>query len=844
MREKSDGLEKDNRQLKEQLAEMARTATEYSSMIKSKEQQADKLSDQLDKVKADRDGLLREITELQAQIDTLAAEFDSERKTKELNASAQIKLQAELDELRALLEAKVTEETRRSEVVKSKEVELANLRSQVGQLSADLTETRKTAAEAQNKLKVELDTITREHKNIQQSHQSLSDREQTSRTQLKKVEVALAEAEKAKRALESELQAVRSRAIDTDNQLAEMQKAKEVGILLVLGRSGSDDFLQSLERQLASTQSRYADFEDAALQLERDKGALDRQVETLKKQLEAETARRTKLEEIASKHKAEANRLKDINTKFERDMNKVLTDLKKAEWEVKQLEAKQDKTIVEHVHVLEEAKRVTDRQLAEAQVELQKQAAYIRSLEKAKTRLTTEAEDLAREKASEEVALRAKEKKARDQEAKASRALVELENERRAREAAEVHVRRLQNELKDAQGQTAEAEARMIGIQKAKDNLEIELTRLADETEAPNSFAKLQRQYESKIAQLEQQLEESDSAKSAAARIKEHVDRQHAEIRRLIMSSGPKDDSFRNRLLRELQLADEEMERELSHRAQRHVTGNRTGEQTLANVTPSKSRSNGTVRFKDSVTEIPRTPDRHAQVDKLRQQVQALELQMAASTRIRQYLETSLREVTEELQNSDGSKQSFEACRARLAKENARLAELLEEEAEARRAAQAAQLDGVQALWDRFQNTIAQERESYSRLEESRKALVSDFHGCIELVYSLWFPACATTYSADGVRGPASPSSGAFVIQETVASGAKLAQRASRRRNRRQERRNRCVALPILSADFSHRLQPSSAACKLAFRNSRSRLPLLHLSTRVGSSVHRRSVGR
>ncbi|TBU21401.1 nonmuscle myosin heavy chain b [Dichomitus squalens] len=709
LREKTDALEKDARHLKEQLAEMARTATEYSNMIKSKEQQADKLSDELDKFKADRDALLREITELQATIDTLTAELDSERKDKQRNASAQIKLQAELDELRALLEAKVTEETRRSEVEKSKEEELADLRLQVSKLSADLTESRRGAAETQNKLKVELETVTREHKNIQSSHQSLSDREQAGRAQLKKTEAALAEAEKSKRALESELQSVRSRSIDTDNQLAEVQKAKE-----------------SLERQLASTHSRYADFEDAALQLERDKAALDRQVETLKKQLEAETAKRTKLEETASKHKAEANRLKDINLKFEKDMNQILRDLKAREWEVKQLEAKQDKTIVEHVHVLEEAKRVTDRQLAEAQLELQKQAAYIRSLEKAKTRLTTEAEDLAREKANEEVAIRAKEKKARDQEAKAARALADLENERRAREAAEVHVRRLQNELKDAQAQAAEAERRTLMVQKAKDNLEIELTRLADETEAPHSVAKLQRQYESRISQLESQLEESELAKSTAARIKEHVDRQHAEIRRLIMSNGPKDDSFRTRLLRELQLADEEMERELSHRSQtRHLTGSRTGEQTLANVTPSKPRSNGTVRFKDGPpTEIPRTPDRQAQVDKLRQQVQALELQMAASTRIRQYLETSLREVTEELQNNDGSKQSIENTRARLAKENARLAELLEEEAEARRAAQAAQLDGVQAMWDRFQNTIDQERESYTRLEESRKALV------------------------------------------------------------------------------------------------------------------------
>ena len=119
------------------------------------------------------------------------------------------------------------------------------------------------------------------------------------------------------------------------------------------------------------------------------------------------------------------------------------------------------------------------------------------------------------------------------------------------------------------------------------------------------------------------------------------------------------------------------------------------------------------------------TADRNAQVANLKQQVQILELQMAASTRVRQYLETSLRELTAELEKTDGSKQSLEQYRVRLSKENARLMELLEEEAEARRVAEAAQLDGVQAMWDKFQSTIADERETYARLEESRKALVS-----------------------------------------------------------------------------------------------------------------------
>jgi myosin protein heavy chain len=98
---------------------------------------------------------------------------------------------------------------------------------------------------------------------------------------------------------------------------------------------------------------------------------------------------------------------------------------------------------------------------------------------------------------------------------------------------------------------------------------------------------------------------------------------------------------------------------------------------------------------------------------------------MVASQRVRQHLEASIQALTAELEGGDGSQQFFDQYRQRLARENGRLAELLEDESEARRHAEAAQLDGVQAMWAKFQNTIAAERESYTRLEESRKALVS-----------------------------------------------------------------------------------------------------------------------
>ena len=473
---------------------------------------------------------------------------------------------------------------------------------------------------------------------------------------------------------------------------------------------------------MSTAQSKYQDFEDVVVQLERDKAANDRQMEANRKQLESEIAKRKQLEHSLTTQKTEIIRLKDLNVKLDRELNKALTDLKAREWEVKQLEAKQDKTIVEHVHVLEEAKRVTDKELSEAKLELTKQAAYIRSLEKSKTRLTTEAEDVNREREREQVELRTRTKAMRAQEEKAARALADVEVEKRAREAAELQVRRLQNELQIAQTQVDDVSHQLVTTQRAKDNLETELQRLADETDSTNSLAKLQRQYESRINQLEQQLEDAEMSSTAAMRIKDHVDRQHQEIRRLIMS-GPKDEAFRSRLLRELQLADDELEREMLNRSQTLRPSNTGTAHTMANITPKK---NGVGRIrKESQPEPPRTPDRQAQVNALKQEVQLLELQMAASTRVRHHLEALLRDMTAELENSDGSKQSLEQYRAKLAREKGKLRELLQDEAEARRAAEAAQLQDVQAMWKKFQNTLVEERESYARLEESRKALVS-----------------------------------------------------------------------------------------------------------------------
>jgi myosin protein heavy chain len=250
------------------------------------------------------------------------------------------------------------------------------------------------------------------------------------------------------------------------------------------------------------------------LQMEREKSDHDRQLEASRKQLEGETAKRAQLEKTVAVHKAELTKLRERNAQLDAELNRALSDLAAREAEARaiQIQTVQHTTIVEHVHVLEEAKRVTDRQLADAQAELANNQAYIRSLEKAKQRLTSEAEDLTRETERERLELRTKEKTVRAQEEKMSKALADAERVRKDKDVSELQTRRLQIELESSQRQVEELTRQLQQARGDQAQLDMDLRRLADDTgDAPPSMAR-------RVAQLEGQLIEAKTSRVSPSR--------------------------------------------------------------------------------------------------------------------------------------------------------------------------------------------------------------------------------------------------------------------------------------------------------------------------------------
>lgn len=199
-------------------------------MIQKKEIEIDRLLGQLSSARREGDVARKESNDLQAKLASLGQELSALKGDRDRILQAKTTLESELDELRNIITAKTSEESKRNEVERSKEQELASLRGQATRLQQELAEVRRVSAETQNKLKVDVDTGKRDHEALVKTHAELLSKVKSAEARLAEAELGLVAAEKAKRASESELQSVRSRQLDLDGQLAQAVKAKEVGV--------------------------------------------------------------------------------------------------------------------------------------------------------------------------------------------------------------------------------------------------------------------------------------------------------------------------------------------------------------------------------------------------------------------------------------------------------------------------------------------------------------------------------------------------------------------------------------------------------------------------------------
>ncbi|ORY24049.1 hypothetical protein BCR39DRAFT_336827 [Naematelia encephala] len=297
--------------------------------------------------------------------------------------------------------------------------------------------------------------------------------------------------------------------------------------------------IQTLDRELQASQKRYDDLEDAVLEIENEKAIWVKQTDQLSRQLNDEAAKRRQFEQEL--HGAEVELAGHRNTSLlaEREMAKAEGEIKARDAEIALLRSRENKTVVEHVHVLESAKKMTDIQLREQVAENVRLNDVLKQNEKHRNRLISDLEDLTRQfnmlKAS------------KSREARSARASLSpeekdvnmvLEDERKARKIAEARVASLEKDLQDQRRQLSTAS--LSSPSRNLTNLEVKLAKRTEEV------TKLQSAYDALQVQNQQ------------------IESELADLRRSSIRSASSENHNRSDLLRGLQQSHDALGRDMS----------------------------------------------------------------------------------------------------------------------------------------------------------------------------------------------------------------------------------------------------------------------------------------
>ncbi|KAJ9124435.1 hypothetical protein QFC24_003223 [Naganishia onofrii] len=548
----------------QRLATLTSAAEDYETMFKQKEAEIIELGAKLSKAKSDAlkaQGSLNERTEA-----LNAAELRTEQANKEhqrLKAGL-LRTETELDGLRNLMAAKKSEEAYRAEAESSKEKELAVLRDQVTTISYQSCEDAAKALHAFAQLELQHNLALSELQKLKaQKTQSEEDLQQ-SMEKLNAQRSLVRSAESVKRGLEVDLVDTRQRLIEHQKELVEAIKSREVSEFLLPDHALLTVRLmkalylprQKLERDLQIAQRKLADHEDALLATERQKADWARKLDLISKDFRNEKERRAQLEQEYRLVETEAQAL-------QQKLGTLASEAKAKDEEVALMRSRENKTIVEHVHVLEKAKKVTDRELAATKRERDELATLVRSLDQHKTRLISDIDDMAKQndllKKQLKAHLAATVTSADHSQAKA--------NEQAGQEAAKT-IRDLERQVRQLRErktpETGDKSTILPSYAERRDHVTAVQTSNGSQLDA--SIVDLREQLRaagSRIASLENQL--SNAVTQVKAPSTEDLGRSHRASLPISPSNA--------RLLQELQLNNAQLKQQMSEELQRSKLG-------------------------------------------------------------------------------------------------------------------------------------------------------------------------------------------------------------------------------------------------------------------------------
>lgn len=386
-RERCDAAARDAAQAAEALAALEGATATLRADADSRAAEHKALSEQLSELQAAHDALEQDVVRLTTQL--------------EEGAQRESEMAADLRGLSTQLDAALSERADLEKAKESAEDQYAQLQEALASARAALHEhtdaaeahVRDLGARHENELqsvRAELEAARSATSTNEAAH---DERRRALESQIAAVNAELAAKAEAQARAEQRASEHEARARD----VAERSDASSAALAAAEQRASNlEKKVAALEAQHTSLSEKHAANESGARALIEARDVAQNENRTAQRALTQEKSARESLEAKVGRLEAQYTQAAAEAKSKGTELAKAQSALSGAEAEHKRLMSVQNKTIVEHVHVLEEAKKYTDRQLSDVQTELQELTSYTKSLERTRQRLQQDNEQLAK----------------------------------------------------------------------------------------------------------------------------------------------------------------------------------------------------------------------------------------------------------------------------------------------------------------------------------------------------------------------------------------------------------------------------------------------------------------
>uniref|UniRef100_A0A4W4GXT2 Myosin, heavy chain 10, non-muscle n=1 Tax=Electrophorus electricus TaxID=8005 RepID=A0A4W4GXT2_ELEEL len=706
-------LDGETTDLQEQIAELQAQIDELKAQLAKKEEELQAVLARGDEEVAQKNNALKQVREMQAQLAELQEDLESEKAARSKAEKLKRDLSEELEALKTELEDTLDTTAAQQELRTKREQEVAELKKAMDEETrnheSQIQEMRQRHGTALEELSEQLEQAKRFKLNLEKSKQTLEGDNKELACEVKALQQAKLESEHKRKKLEVQLQEVLARATEgerTKNELA--------------------DRTHKLQLELENVSSLLEDAEKKGIKLAKDSASLESQFQDTQELLQEETRQKLNLSSRIRQLEEEKSSLQEQQEEEEearRNLEKQLVTLQGQVYT----------QTLNSTRLCETKKKLEDDKDMEAATQrLEEKAMAYDKLEKTKTRLQQELDDLMvdldhqrqivsnlekKQKKFDQVNMTLVLKKTTNITFRNCEDRDRAEAEAREKETKALSMARALDEALEAKEEferlNKQLRAEMEDLMSSKDDVGKNVHELE------KSKRTLEQQVEEMRTQLEELEDELQATEDAKLRLEVNMQAMKAQFERDLQARDEQNDEKKRLLVKQVREMEAELEDERKQRALA-VAAKKKLEMDLKDLeaqieAANKARDEAIkqlrklqAQMKDYQRELEearasrdeiftQSKENEKKLKSLEAEILQLQEDLAASERARRHAEQERDELADEISNSASGKSVLLDEKRRLEARIAQLEEELEEEQ-----------SNMELLNDRFRKTAMQ----------------------------------------------------------------------------------------------------------------------------------------